>query len=62
MNITLIRCSPRQLDYDNLVYAFKHTRDVVADLITPGLKPGHADANKKMNFIYEQKKTKKKLY
>lgn len=60
--ITLTRCAPRELDYDNFVYSFKHIRDVVADMIKPGLKPGHADSDKRMTFQYKQKKTKNNLY
>lgn len=51
-SITLIRHAPRQLDYDNLVYAFKHIRDALSDLIHPGMAPGQADS--RLVFSYGQ--------
>jgi len=54
--IKLIRHAPRELDDDNLNYAFKHIRDTVADLIIPGLAPGRADG--KLHFTYGQQRSK----
>lgn len=56
IHITLTRISPRQLDSDNLVSAFKHVRDVISDLITPGLAPGRADDLEGLTFAYAQRK------
>lgn len=56
-HIHLIRESKRTLDYDNLVYAFKHIRDCISDLIKPGLAPGQSDTN--LIFHYSQRKAKR---
>ena len=56
--ITLTRMAPRTLDDDNLVTAFKSIRDIVADLITPGLQPGRADNKEGIKFAYSQEKNK----
>ena len=56
-HITLIRESKRTLDYDNLVYAFKHIRDCISDLIKPGLAPGRSDSD--LVFTYVQRKAKR---
>ena len=62
IHVKLTRISPRRLDSDNLVSAFKHTRDVIADLITPGLAPGRADDLPGLTFSYEQRKGGSKKY
>lgn len=54
---TLVRFSPRKLDDDNLIAAFKWIRDAIADLIKPGFKPGRADANNDIVFKYDQEKS-----
>lgn len=54
---TLVRYSPRKLDDDNLIAAFKWIRDAIADLIKPGFKPGRADANDDIVFKYSQEKS-----
>ncbi len=54
--IKLIRHAPRQLDDDNLAYAFKHIRDCVADLIIPGLAPGRADS--RLSFLCSQERSR----
>lgn len=54
--ISLIRIAPRELDYDNLVMAFKNIRDIVASLFFPDKAPGHADASKELTFTYLQEK------
>lgn len=53
--VKFTRYGIRLLDDDNLVYAFKHIRDVVASYIKPGLAPGQADSDEKIKWIYEQK-------
>lgn len=60
--ITLTRVSPRELDFDNLVTAFKHVRDVIAALLIPGLRPGRADSDDRLTWKYLQKKDKPKEY
>lgn len=58
VTITLVRQAPRTLDSDNLVTAFKHVRDTIADLIIPGLQPGRADADNRLKFDYRQEQRK----
>lgn len=58
VEITFVRIAPRTLDYDNLLYAFKSIRDVVSDLMLPGLRPGQADGSDQLKFHYEQEKSK----
>lgn len=53
--IELKRLAPRTLDYDNLVFAFKHIRDGIADMLHPGLAPGRADEF--LTFSYSQSKS-----
>lgn len=59
LTIELTRCGPKQLDYDNLVIAFKTIRDTLADIIIPGLRPGRADDNPDLHFKYAQEVSKK---
>ncbi len=56
--IRLIRIAPRQCDFDNLVSAFKNIRDVVADILIPGLPAGRADGDPRISFDYAQEKGK----
>lgn len=56
--VHLIRISPRQLDDDNLVGAFKSVRDTIADLIIPGLAKGRADGDLRIHWMYGQEKGK----
>jgi hypothetical protein len=56
--ITLIRCSPRSLDSDNLQASLKYVRDSVAAGIFPGLRPGEADGKKGMIWKYDQQFSK----
>ena len=60
--ITLTRIAPRELDYDNLVTAFKHIRDIIADTLIPGLAKGRADGDKRLSWIYTQAKGNPKEY
>jgi len=60
--VILTRIAPRTLDLDNLLYSLKGVRDIVADLIIPGLQPGRADASDKIIFEYKQEKGKPKEY
>ena len=54
--VILERISPRSMDDDNLTYAFKHIRDVVADLLIPGLASGRADGDRRIKWDYRQSK------
>jgi hypothetical protein len=55
-HIKLTRISPRELDYDNLVHAFKWIRDEIEDNIKPGLAHGRADDDKRFTWEYLQDK------
>lgn len=54
--ITLTRVSPRFLDVDNLWGSLKAPIDVVCDWLIPGLKPGQADSDKRIEIVCSQKK------
>jgi hypothetical protein len=54
--IKLTRAAPRQLDYDNLVYAMRNVTNILAEILIPGLKPGQADGDKRLKFEYLQRK------
>lgn len=59
--VILTRIAPRALNYDNLVYSFKHIRDSVAGHLIPGLAPGRADDDEnKISWVYAQQKSKEK--
>jgi len=60
--LTLTRISPRALDLDNLLFAFKSIRDYVCDRLIPGLKPGRADDSDLIVIKYEQLRGKPKEY
>ncbi len=53
-HINLIRVSPRKLDSDNLISAFKAVRDQLAALIKPGYAPGRADDDGDITWSYDQ--------
>jgi hypothetical protein len=57
VRVSLIRIGVRSLDDDNLAYALKKARDVVAGLIIPGLAPGQADGSDQIEFVYGQEKS-----
>lgn len=61
--IVLTRIAPRELDDDdNLRYAFKSHKDKIADILIPGLAPGRADGDKRLQWKYAQEKGKPKEY
>jgi len=62
VTVTLTRVAPRQLDGDNLQAALKKIRDIIADLLVPGLKPGRADGDERIVWKYGQKKGNPKEY
>lgn len=55
-NVLLTRVGKRQLDDDNLQYAFKSIRDCVADIILPGFRMGRSDADERIEWHYKQEK------
>jgi hypothetical protein len=57
--ITIVRCSPRMLDCDNLPASLKYVRDSIADGIFPGLRPGRADGKKELIWKYGQQYSKR---
>lgn len=57
--VTLTRAAPRLLDGDNLQGALKHIRDAIADLLIPGLRPGQADGDPRITWVYAQRKQSK---
>ena len=50
----LTRIGPRKMDRDNLIYSFKKVRDVLSDLVLPGLAPGQADSDPRLYWRYDQ--------
>lgn len=52
--ITLVALKLHQMDYDNLVTAFKPIRDSVAEFFRPGLAPGRADDTDQIEWKYLQ--------
>ncbi len=56
ISVDLIRYSPRKLDDDNLIYAFKPVRDILAQLIFPGSKSGQKDNSPLISWHYAQAK------
>lgn len=58
--VILERISPRPLDDDNLQSGFKHIRDIIAAFITDDYRPGRADSNPQITWIYAQSKGKPK--
>lgn len=54
--VRLVRISARECDYDNLVACFKNIRDVVADLLIPGMPAGRADGDPRISWEYAQEK------
>jgi hypothetical protein len=61
--VILTRVAPRFLDdQDNLGMAMKHVIDAVASWIIPGLAPGRADGDPRINWKIKQEKGKPKEY
>lgn len=58
--IEFTRCSSRTLDSDNLPVSCKWLRDEIADILIPGLKKGRADDDPRLEWTYEQLKSRKK--
>jgi hypothetical protein len=60
--VTMTRIAPRAIDDDNLAYSLKHCRDVIANIIIPGLAMGRADADPRIKWEYGQEKGIPKEY
>jgi hypothetical protein len=60
--IKLIRIAPRPFDEDNLLLAFKFFRDMLANLLIPGLPMGKADGDPRITWSYSQEKGLPKTY
>ncbi len=56
--VRLTRLSPRELDFDNLILAFKAIIDAICEIKHPNLAPGRADGKKDFKFEFEQDKGK----
>ena len=62
VTLTFVRIAPRMLDDDNLQYSLKSHRDLLSSLLIPGLAPGRADGDSRLEFKYEQEKGDPKEY
>ena len=63
VTVHLTRIAPRLLDsQDNLRSAFKGVIDTIADYLIPGLAPGRADGDERIQWTFQQKKGKPKEY
>lgn len=58
--ITMTRISPRFLDSDNLIMAFKWIKDAISEGFIPGTRAGMADNDPRMTWVYNQEKGKPK--
>jgi hypothetical protein len=58
ITIKLIRLGPRELDSDNLVYAFKPIRDGIAEALWPEKKRSIQDSHEDVIWDYGQEKSK----
>lgn len=56
IEVDLIRIGPRNLDYDNMVFAFKAIRDALSGWFYPELAAGQADGYEVFKFNYLQEK------
>lgn len=62
VKISFTRVAPRQLDYDNLCYAFKNIVDFFCAWLIPGLAAGRADGDPQLKIEYHQRKGQPKEY
>jgi hypothetical protein len=60
VTIKLIRqaTTAHYLDYVNLVHSMKYAQDCIADIIIPNLRPGFADSDKRISWLFDQQKGK----
>jgi len=54
--VRFTRIAPRKIDEDNFLPGLKYVRDAIADYLIPGLAPGRADGDERIQWIYEQRK------
>jgi hypothetical protein len=52
--VIMTRFGAKEMDSDNLISAFKHIRDAIANYIRPGLAPGKADDDKRITWECKQ--------
>ncbi len=61
--VVLTRIAPRKLDKeDNLPAAMKWAKDAVAEILIPGLVPGRADEDNRIEWRFDQMKGKVRQY
>lgn len=61
--VSIIRVASRKLDNDNFVASAKSLRDILSDLLVPGLAPGQADNEKHgIIWVYGQERGAPKEY
>lgn len=61
--VILTRIAPRALDrQENLPVSMKYIVDAIADCLIPGLPPGKADSDKRIEWEYAQEKGMSKQY
>src|SRR5208282_1363947 len=54
----ILKCiAPRKFDFDNLCISFKWILDQLCDILIPGLAPGRADADSRIQVEYLQEKS-----
>ncbi len=54
--VKVTRLASRNLDFDNLVSSQKWIVDAICDSLIPGLQPGHADSDSRIEIEYGQEK------
>ena len=62
VKIIFTRVAPRSLDIDNLWHSMKTPIDTACDWLIPGLKPGHADSDKRIEIACKQRKGEVRQY
>lgn len=60
--IIFTRIAPRSLDIDNLWFSMKVSIDAISDWLIPGLPPGKADSDERIEIACKQKKGKPREY
>lgn len=62
VKVIFTRYAPRPYDSDNLQSSFKYLRDSCAEYLTGDNTPGRSDSDPRIDWQYDQKKTKNKEY
>jgi len=61
--VVITRIAPNELDiHDNLPMSLKYVVDAIAEQLTGNFVPGQADSDKRISWIYCQKRGKPKEY